>query len=169
MHGGSISVSSEGPGKGSEFTVYLPVAEATEEAEPAAATPSGKLLPIKPVSSRILVVDDNHDSADSLGLLLELMGNEVRIVHDGLEALAVANEFQPRVILLDIGLPSINGYEVARTIRGQNEAWARNALLIAVTGWGDESDRQLSKEAGFDHHLVKPLDPDALNELLFTH
>jgi CheY-like chemotaxis protein len=87
-------------------------------------------------------------------------------VHDGLEALAVANEFQPRVILLDIGLPSISGYEVARTIRAQEQAWARNALLIAVTGWGDDSDRQLSKEAGFDHHLVKPLDPDALNKLL---
>jgi signal transduction histidine kinase/CheY-like chemotaxis protein len=168
MHGGSITVRSEGSGKGSEFTVHLPVADADMEAEPsAAATAGGDDLPAsQPSATRILVVDDNHDSADSLGLLLELMGNEVRIVHDGLEALAVANEFQPRVILLDIGLPSISGYEVARTIRAQEQAWARNALLIAVTGWGDDSDRQLSKEAGFDHHLVKPLDPDALNKLL---
>jgi CheY-like chemotaxis protein len=95
---------------------------------------------------------------------MKLLGNEVRVVHDGLAAVDVANEFEPRVVLLDIGLPSLNGYEAARKIRQQ--PWAKNAVLIAVTGWGETVDRQHSKEAGFDHHLVKPVDLDALTNLL---
>jgi CheY-like chemotaxis protein len=113
---------------------------------------------------RILVVDDNQDSADSLGLLMKLMGNEVRVVNDGLEAVDVANEFEPRVVLLDIGLPTLNGYEAAKRIR--QHPWGNQAVLIAVTGWGETVDRQRSKQAGFDHHLVKPVDPDVLTHLL---
>ncbi len=116
----------------------------------------------KPI--RILVVDDNKDSADSLGLLMKLLGNEVRVVNDGLEAVDVANEFEPRVVLLDIGLPTLNGYEAAKKIRQQ--PWGNQAVLIAVTGWGESVDRQRSKKAGFDHHLVKPVDPDVLTHLL---
>jgi CheY-like chemotaxis protein len=118
----------------------------------------------KPTSFRILVVDDNRDSAESLGLLLKLLGYEVRVVHDGLTAVRVAGEFEPRAVLLDIGLPSLNGYDAARRIRQQ--PGGAQAVLIAVTGWGQEVDRQRSKQAGFDHHLVKPLDPDTLTTLL---
>jgi len=164
MHGGSISVHSDGPGAGSEFVIYLPIYEqpmpevGSTASEPA-GTPTTKSGPI-----RILVVDDNRDSADSLGLLLELVGNEVRVVHDGQAAVDAANEFQPRVVLLDIGLPTLNGYEAARKIREQ--PWSKQAVMIAVTGWGEDVDRQRSREAGFDHHLVKPLDFDALTALL---
>jgi len=164
MHGGSISVHSDGPGAGSEFVIYLPMYEqpmpevGSTASEPA-GTPTTKSGPI-----RILVVDDNRDSADSLGLLLELVGNEVRVVHDGQAAVDAANEFQPRVVLLDIGLPTLNGYEAARKIREQ--PWSKQAVMIAVTGWGEDVDRQRSREAGFDHHLVKPLDFDALTALL---
>lgn len=167
MHGGAISVHSEGPGKGSEFVISLPLYErqAPSEFSSATSAPSGTPAP-KSGSIRILVVDDNRDSADSLGLLLELVGNEVRIVHDGQAAVDAANEFQPRVVLLDIGLPTLNGYEAARKIREQ--PWSKQSMMIAVTGWGDDVDRQRSKEAGFDHHLVKPVDLDALTALLAT-
>src|SRR5688572_25818266 len=112
---------------------------------------------------RILVVDDNLDSADSLGMLLRTLGNEVRTAHDGLEAVGVAAAFQPDVVLLDIGLPKMNGYDVARRVRDlRGEA----VVLIAVTGWGQAEDRRLSKEAGFDHHLTKPINLDALRKLL---
>jgi len=117
-----------------------------------------------PVSRRILVVDDNWDSAESLVLLLTLMGNEVHTAHDGLEAVAAAAEFRPEVILLDIGLPKLNGYEAARVIREQ--PGGSQMVLIALTGWGQEEDRRLSKLAGFDHHLTKPVDFDTLQELL---
>jgi signal transduction histidine kinase len=164
MHGGTIKAQSAGTGKGSEFIVRLPMAS------PRLSKPKVRLKgrkesrtdTAKPI--RILVVDDNQDSADSLGLLLKLMGNEVRVVHDGRAAVEVANEFEPRVLLLDIGLPDLNGLEAAKRIRQQ--PWARQALMIAVTGWGEAVDRQRSKQAGFDHHLVKPLDPDVLTNLL---
>jgi signal transduction histidine kinase len=163
MHGGAITAHSDGPGKGSEFIVRIPLASSQAAA---ARPPKGKQsmkaeagLPL-----RILVVDDNLDSADSLGLLMKLLGNEVRIVHDGLAAVEAANEFQPRVVLLDIGLPSLNGYEAAKKIRQQPRG--NEAVLIAVTGWGEDIDRQRSKQAGFDHHMVKPVDPDVLTKLL---
>ena len=164
LHGGTITVQSDGSGKGSEFVVRVPMA-ASPPAQPETidkqkpATEEGPPI-------RILVVDDHPDSADSLGLLLKLLGNDVRIVHDGLAAVEVANEFEPRVVLLDIGLPTLNGYEAAQRIRQQ--PWGNQAVLIAVTGWGQEVDRQRSKQAGFDHHLVKPVDPDALTRLLAT-
>jgi CheY-like chemotaxis protein len=112
---------------------------------------------------RILVVDDHEDSAEGLGALLRITGNEVRIAHDGLEAVEAAAAFLPDVVLLDIGLPKLDGYEAARRIR---DAQGAHVLLIAVTGWGQEEDRLRSKEAGFDHHLTKPIRADALQELL---
>jgi signal transduction histidine kinase/ActR/RegA family two-component response regulator len=166
MHGGTITVHSDGRGKGSEFIIDLPMFEQQLSAEVKSVKPSREALPHKPAPVRILVVDDNHDSADSLGLLLQLVGNEVRIVHDGQTAVEVADEFQPRVVLLDIGLPTLNGYDAARRIREQ--PWGKQAVIIAVTGWGEDVDRHRSKEAGFDHHLVKPVDLDALTALLAT-
>jgi CheY-like chemotaxis protein len=113
---------------------------------------------------RILVVDDNRDAADSLGLLLRLMGNEVRTAHDGLEAVGAAAAFRPDVVLLDIGLPKLSGYEVARRIREQEGG--KDKLLVALTGWGQDEDRRRSREAGFDHHMTKPVEFDALQKLL---
>jgi PAS domain S-box-containing protein len=164
LHGGSITAYSAGPGEGSEFVVRLP-ADASTAANHDLTNADVRNLPMLiPTTNRILVVDDNSDCADSLGLLLQLLGNEVRVAHAARAAIEVANEFGPRVVLLDIGLPTMNGYEVARKMKEQ--PWARNSVLIAVTGWGEAIDRQRSKEAGFDHHLVKPVDPDALATLL---
>jgi CheY-like chemotaxis protein len=159
MHGGSVEARSEGPGRGSEFTVRLPtvlVAPARAEGAAEGSAPSSR--------RRILVVDDNRDSAISLALMLKLMGNEVRTAHDGLEAVQAAEVFRPDVILLDIGLPKLNGYEAARRIRGQ--PWGGDMVLIAVTGWGQEEDKRRSKEAGFNFHMVKPVEPAALEKLL---
>ena len=162
MHGGSITAQSDGRNRGSEFTVRLPVAlgvcRAAENRLPQPATPASTL--------RILVVDDNRDSAASLAMLLRVMGNDIRIAHDGLEALAQTKEFRPDVVLLDIGLPRINGYEAAQRIR--QLPGGNRVVLIATTGWGQESDRRRSKDAGFDHHLVKPIDSGALAQLLAT-
>jgi len=113
---------------------------------------------------RLLIVDDNQDTAESLSMLLELMGHEVSTAHDGLAAIAAASKSHPDVILLDIGLPKLNGYETARRIR--EEAWGKSMHLIAVTGWGQDDDRTRAKEAGFDHHLTKPLDIPTLQRLL---
>lgn len=113
---------------------------------------------------RILVVDDNVDSAESLALLLDLIGHEARMAHDGPAALEVSRAFQPRVILLDIGLPGMNGYEVARQLR--EVPGMRSAILVALTGYGQEDDRRKAFEAGFDHHQVKPIDFEALKALL---
>jgi signal transduction histidine kinase/CheY-like chemotaxis protein len=164
MHGGTIMASSEGPGKGSEFTLTLPMVDRSLLVKKKRVKRARETQIGNPTSFRILVVDDNRDSAESLGLLLDLLGYEVRVVHDGLTAVRVAGEFEPRAVLLDIGLPSLNGYDAARRIRQQ--PGGAQAVLIAVTGWGQEVDRQRSKQAGFDHHLVKPLDPDTLTTLL---
>jgi PAS domain S-box-containing protein len=163
MHGGTITAQSEGRGKGSEFIMRVPTTSAcvSQSEIPTAEATTETSKPI-----RILVVDDNQDSADSLGLLLQLLGNEVRIAHDGLAGVNLANEFQPRVVLLDIGLPILNGFEAAERIRQQ--PWGKEAVMIAVTGWGETVDRQRSKKAGFDYHLVKPVDPDVLTRLLQT-
>lgn len=117
-------------------------------------------------SGRVLVVDDNVDSAESLGLLLGLMKYQVRIAHDGPTALKVVREFQPEIVLLDIGLPGMDGYEIARRLRRQPET--KKVLLAAVTGYGGEEDRRLSREAGFDHHLIKPVGADTLRSLLVS-
>jgi CheY-like chemotaxis protein len=115
-------------------------------------------------SRRVLIVDDNADSAETLALLLQIGGNETRTAHDGLAAMAAAEAFQPEVALLDIGLPVLNGWDTARRIRAQ--PWGKKMILVALTGWGQEEDRRKSKEAGFDHHLVKPVDIDALMKML---
>ena len=160
MHAGTVEARSAGVGQGSEFIVRLPVLSGPP---PLPREPSG-VKPVAAVPRRILVVDDNRDSADSLATLLRLTGHEVHIAHDGLEALERAAAFQPEVILLDIGLPRLNGYEVARRIREQQR---HNApTLVALTGWGQEEDRRRAKEAGFDAHLVKPVDFGALTKLL---
>lgn len=162
MHGGSIVARSGGPGMGSAFVVRLPLAGDRPKA--VAQPPSLGVQEPTPLSLRILVVDDYRDAADGFGVLLRLLGNDVRTASDGLEALRIAAEFHPDVVLLDIGLPGMNGYDVAREIRKQ--PWGESILLVAVTGWGQEGDRRLSKDAGFDHHLVKPVDPAVLIRLL---
>ena len=160
MHGGSVEARSDGPGRGSEFVVRLPVALSL-----ALNKPAGEANPVRPTARlRILVADDNLDAAESLAILLTLEGNETRTAHDGLEALDVAAAFRPDVILLDIGMPKLNGYEVCRSIRQQ--AWGKNMVVIALTGWGQEGDRRKSHAAGFDFHLIKPVDLDVLNKLL---
>jgi PAS domain S-box-containing protein len=160
MHGGTVQAASGGLGQGSVFTVRLPIDEGpageTEKTEGEGLTPTPPL--------RILVVDDNRDSAESLGMLFRLAGHEVRVAHDGLEAVAAAAELRPDAVVLDIGLPKLDGYAVAARIRG--EEWGRKTTLIAVTGWGQEEDKERSRVAGFDHHLVKPVDPTALIKLL---
>ena len=161
MHGGSVEVQSGGLGQGSEFVVRLPfVVEQTYSCQASddgdQATPTSDL--------RILVVDDNRDAAQSLAMLLQMMGNNVHTAHDGEEAVTAAREFQPHVVLCDIGLPKLNGYEACRQMKAQ--AWDKKMILIAVTGWGQDDDRRKSEEAGFDHHLVKPVDPQSLMKLL---
>jgi CheY-like chemotaxis protein len=116
-----------------------------------------------PAKCRILVVDDNQDAADSLAMLLRILGHEVHTAHDGLEAVGAAGVFRPDVVLLDIGLPTLNGYDAGRRIREQQGA---DVVLIALTGWGQEEDRRRSKEAGFDHHMTKPVEFDALQKVL---
>ncbi len=163
LHGGTVEVDSAGPGRGSELTVRLPVFETQPQAQAPQGTAGPGETTEAPPRRRILVVDDNEDTADSLGLLLTLAGNEVRTAHDGLKAVEVAAAFRPAVVLLDIGLPKLNGYEAARRIR---ELQGKDVALIAVTGWGQEEDKRQAKEAGFDFHLVKPLDPATLRDLL---
>ena len=159
MHGGTVEAHSDGEGHGSEFVVTLPrfISTAPAESRPPADGPAAAVR-------RILVVDDNHDSAMTLAMMLELMGHETQTAHDGREALSAAERYQPDTILLDIGMPGLNGYEVATLLRRQE--WAEKIILIALTGWGQERDKQRSRAAGFDFHLVKPVEPGALEALL---
>lgn len=161
IHDGSIEARSNGLDQGSEFVVRLPLVIPS----PHATAPGRTDLGTKSLSRcRILVVDDNKDAADSLAMLLRVDGNDTRTAYDGPEALEVAEVFHPEVVLLDIGLPKLNGYDVARRMRQQ--PWGHSATLIALTGWGKDEDRRLSQEAGFNAHLVKPVDLAALEELL---
>jgi signal transduction histidine kinase/ActR/RegA family two-component response regulator len=162
LHGGSISAHSEGAGRGSSFSVRLALLETSAASESQPRVSNGFARNRR--RGRILIADDNFDAAQALALMLRLDGHEVRTASDGAEALRVADEFRPQVILLDIGMPKLDGYETARRLRAR--PWARDALLFAQTGWGQEDDKQRAKEAGFDRHLVKPLDPEALSELL---
>jgi two-component system, chemotaxis family, CheB/CheR fusion protein len=159
MHGGRVEASSAGPGQGSEFTVYLPIA----------APPTVRYSPARESvaasqSLRVLVVDDNVDTADSAGMLLRESGHDVQIAYSAKTALDAAVAFRPDVVLLDIGLPETDGYEVARRLRRTPEL--KNAWLIAVTGYGRDADRQHSEDAGFDAHMVKPVDLEKVKELL---
>jgi len=161
MHDGTVEARSAGVGQGSEVIVRLPLLSAP--LPPLPPEPSG-IKPVAAVPRRILVVDDNRDSADSLAMLLQVTGHEVHIAHDGPEAVAEAATFQPHVILLDIGLPRLNGYEAARRIREQQRH--KGLTLVALTGWGQDEDRRRSEEAGFDAHMIKPVDFGALTKLL---
>jgi PAS domain S-box-containing protein len=162
MHGGSVEAHSEGYGKGSEFVIRLPVV--LSQAPEAAPASNQHLHPI--ARRRILVADDNLDSAASLALVLQLMGHEVRTVHDGLDAADAAETFHPHVVLLDIGMPKLNGYDACRRIRRLPEG--KDIVIVALTGWGQEDDKRRSQEAGFTYHLVKPIEPAALETLLAT-
>jgi CheY-like chemotaxis protein len=161
MHGGTVEATSEGPGRGSEFVVRLPVpGHGPQRSADRETGPDSVAGPKR----RILVVDDNRDAAESLGMMLTLMGNEVRTAADGLAAVEVAEDYRPDLILLDIGLPKLNGYEACRRIR--ERPWAKGTVIVALTGWGQEEDRRRSQEAGFDRHLVKPVDVNDLTKLL---
>jgi signal transduction histidine kinase/ActR/RegA family two-component response regulator len=160
LHGGTIEARSGGSGKGSEFIVRLPLAG--DSASPPPEEPQNEVSPGG--KHRILVVEDNRDSAESMATLLRLTGNEASVASDGEEALAAAEKQRPDVILLDIGLPKLNGYDVCRRIRGN--PWAEDILIIALTGWGQKEDRRKSAEAGFDGHLVKPVEHGELMKLL---
>ncbi len=162
MHGGSVGIHSAGTGQGSEFVVRLPVSRSNRLGEQRSA----RLNHATSTRRRILVVDDNRDAAASLVMMLSLLGHDTRTAHDGLEALDLAEAFRPDVILLDIGLPKLNGYDVCRRIR-QNP-WGQGMIIIAATGWGQDEDRKRSHQAGFNHHMVKPVDPVALDQILAT-
>ena len=159
MHGGKIEAQSKGLGQGSEFIIHLP------QASPPTPLP-GPAIPAAPVASkmRILVADDNQDSAETMSMLFGLDGNEVVTASNGLEALTKAESFQPEIVLLDIGMPEMDGYEAARRIRAT--AWGQKMFLIALTGWGKDEDKEKAKAAGFDIHMVKPVDYDKLKEVL---
>ena len=162
MHGGSITATSDGPGKGSEFTVRLPRTKKPDR--PSEAAMGRIAASSKP--ARILVIDDNVDTARVMAKLLKLLGHEVKISHDGPEGIETARDFRPSFVLLDIGLPGMDGYEVAAQLR--REVCCKESVIIAVSGYGQDEDRRRSKEAGFHHHLIKPLDHDALITLLAT-
>ena len=163
LHDGRVEVRSAGAGRGSEFVVRLPVLPALA---PAAETPVPAPAAQPLVSRRVLVVDDNIDSADSLALLLRVDGHLVETAHDGEAALELAERFQPDAILLDLGMPRMNGYEVCERIR--SHPWGRSILMVAQTGWGQAQDRARTLEAGFDAHLTKPIDPAAIQDMLVT-
>jgi CheY-like chemotaxis protein len=158
LHGGRIATKSAGRNQGSEFTVHLPVV-----VKPLA--PAARREAVEPIARRrLLIVDDVKDAADSLAHLMRLKGHEVRAAYDGGAAIAAAAEFRPEVVLLDIGMPNLDGYETCRTIREQS--WGKGMFLVALTGWGQEGDRRRAEEAGFNQHLVKPVDPAAFAALL---
>jgi signal transduction histidine kinase len=159
LHGGSVSAASAGPGLGSTFTVRLPLAGAAVATAPAAPEPAARVHKV-----RVLVVDDNRDAADTLSALLDLIGHRAQVANDGRAALEAMQDFRPQVVFLDIGMPGMNGYEVAEAIR--NDRRFDQPLLVALTGWGGEDDRQRTSAAGFDLHLTKPVDLQAIEKML---
>ena len=164
-HGGRVEAFSEGPGRGSEFVVRLPALAGPATSEKEAATDGhSAAAPAASVSRRVLVVDDNADAARTFAEIASLWKHDVRVTYTGAAALELAKSYHPDVVLLDIGLPGMSGYQVARLLRRQPEF--AKTLLVAVTGYGQEEDRRRSREAGFNHHLVKPVAPDALHDVL---
>ena len=164
LHGGRVSVESAGPGKGSTFTVHLPLWDVTPDVRNRASATQPAATPLR---HRILVADDNVDAAASLATLLELDGHEVTVAHDGEEAVMKATGFRPTLAFLDIGMPKLNGIEAARRLRALPTGGG--AVLVALTGWSQASDRERTRAAGFDYHLVKPVQPQALTEVLAKH
>ena len=159
LHGGHVEAHSEGPGRGSEFVVRLPLSAAALEELEAPRIPEAAVR-----SRRVLVVDDNADAAQAMGTMLELLGHEVNVAFGGEQALRLAERIHPEVILMDLGMPNMNGYVAARRVRQSD--WGRDVLLVAVTGWGQQADRVASEQVGFDHHLVKPVELDAVQSLI---
>jgi CheY-like chemotaxis protein len=157
LHGGTVEPHSEGRGRGTELTIRLPLAAPAIEPRLTTTQKRAQQAP----GRRILVVDDNEDAADMLAMILEQFGNTTRVAHDAEQALQVAGEFTPDVAVLDIGLPVVDGYELARRLRGRMH-------LIALSGYGQASDKERSRDAGFDAHLVKPVEIDQLRELIVT-
>jgi CheY-like chemotaxis protein len=160
MHSGNIEVMSAGPGKGATFVVRLPVGDLAQARERDADARAPQLV----VSRRVLIADDNKDAAESLATLLQLEGHQVVTAADGPSAIRLFDEHAPDVAILDIGMPGMSGYEVARCIRATTHGVT--TCLIALTGWGQEKDRRESQAAGFDHHLTKPIEPAAVTELV---
>jgi CheY-like chemotaxis protein len=161
MHGGQIEGRSQGRGFGSEFVIRLPLAE-RQLPVAAAVSPTPERLPRS--ARRVLIVDDNHDAANSLGTLLKMLGNEIQTANDGLTALELLQWFRPNVVLLDLGMPGMTGYDVAR--RARELSHCKDTVFVALTGWGQEEDRRKTREAGFNHHLLKPVNLGALEVLL---
>jgi CheY-like chemotaxis protein len=160
LHGGTIEAHSDGPGKGTEFVVRLPLAT-HEPASPGAESAAARS---QVSASRILLVDDNEDACDSMAALLRMGGHEVQTAYDGVAGVLEAERYKPDVVLLDLGMPNLNGYDACRHIRAH--PWGKGMILIALTGWGQDEDKRRTREAGFDAHLVKPVDPTALERLL---
>jgi two-component system, sensor histidine kinase len=163
LHGGTIEVASGGKGQGSEFVVRLPM---IADPHPISNRPTVSQQSNNSLPQRVLVVDDNEDSASSLAMLLKFLGMEIRVANDGPTALEIINSYRPHTVLLDIGMPGMDGFAVARRVRERPEF--DNTILIALTGWGQAEDRDRTREAGFDHHLVKPADIATLKSLLDT-
>ena len=166
LHGGTVEARSAGLGRGSEFLLDFPDS-LNEIADPPTTSAAQDASPAASARSlRVLIADDNRDSAESLGMLLELSGHEIHLAHDGLQALAVAAERRPDVALLDIGMPGMDGYEVAASLR--REPWGAGMVLVAITGWGQDDAKRTAKAAGFNHHLTKPMDSAVLESILAT-
>jgi CheY-like chemotaxis protein len=164
LHGGSISVHSAGVGQGTQVTMRLPAAPQNQAAAPATAAAASHAPDSAQSKRRILIVDDNEDALESLATLLRFGGHDVRTAANGFLALDAAPRFLPEIAVLDIGMPGLDGYELARRMRAQ--PWGQTMVLIALTGWGQESDRRRSSEAGFDSHWVKPLDIELFSSYL---
>ena len=154
MHGGTISASSAGVGQGAEFLIRLPLAYVQAATGPADLMRAATAVPIGGL--KVLVADDNEDAVESAAMVLAMNGNEVKLASDGLEAVEAADRYRPDVVLLDIGMPKLNGFEACRRIR--SAPWGKDMLVVAVTGWGQEEDRRRTAEAGFDAHFTKPVD-----------
>lgn len=159
LHGGSVEARSDGPGQGSEFVLHLPILADAESQSPAPAK-----RPAATGGHRVLVVDDNEDVVTSMQTLLTSLGNEVQTASNGMDAVEAAAAFHPDVVMLDLRMPRMNGYDAARQIRSQ--PWGKKMVLVAHTGWGQEENRRKTQEAGFDYHLVKPVGSDTLEEIL---
>jgi CheY-like chemotaxis protein len=162
LHDGTVEAHSRGLGHGSEFVVRLPTP--VEAGEQPSEQPAPPARDVHAPSQRILIVDDNRDSAESLMSLLQLIGHDAGVAHDGVQGLDAARSFRPDVVLLDLGLPKLNGFDVARRIR--EEPWGKTMALVALTGWGGPEEQEKTKRAGFDAHLVKPVHHDALTRCL---